>query len=134
MDARAWLLIGGVMVVGMAGQAVAADAPCHHHSHASRPARPPRTPHDAGYPFDLSTHAVPSDTGHYDGYYVGGGSPISGSGPCCREGTFGWDYTGIGSLVRLKWSGGRRYQGGYGSYATEGPKPLEAIHERLHKE
>jgi hypothetical protein len=57
--------------------------------------------------------AVPSDTGHYVGYYVGGGCVRHGRPPAPDEGTWGWDYGGclIHPGIRLLWCdcpGGRR--------------------------
>ena len=125
------------LILWSAGVARSADGPCF--APPPAPATPPpprpRTPADAGYPFCLRDHTAPSDNGHYDGYYIGGGTGRHhGDAPCPHEGTWGWDYTGIGSRVRLNWSHGRRYQGGYGRYATEGPKPIERLKERLHGE
>jgi hypothetical protein len=70
--------------------------------------------------------AVPSDTGHYLGYYVGGGCgrPLKGEQRRADEGTWGWDYQGwlVPRRVMLQWWHGRRSQGGTGAYNTEGPK------------
>jgi hypothetical protein len=73
----------------------------------------------------VSCLAQPSDTGAYDGYYVGGGSPCHGDGPGKEEGTWGWDYPGWcwKSKVALLWSHGR-VQGGTGAYKTDGPQLL----------
>ena len=82
----------------------------------------------AGCPELIRKHAIPSNTRHYGGYYVGGGVPIHGEGPYygdgTDEGTFGWDYFGIAfpKRVVLNWTHGRRYQGGGGVYKTDGPK------------
>ena len=85
----------------------------------------PHTDERAGYPRDLSGHLEPSTTPGGIGYYVGGGVPLS-HGECRQfgEGTWGWDETGchvFGHRNILGWSHGRRYQGGTGSYATDGP-------------
>ena len=116
------------------GLATAADGFCHLHDHTPTPpivARL-RTAHDAGHPWSLRNHTAPSDNGHYDGYIIGGGTGAHGDGPCRHEGTWGWDYTGVASRVRLNWSHGRRYQGGSGTYSTEGPHPIERLKERIH--
>src|SRR5207244_2860803 len=78
----------------------------------------------AGYPQDISCLAAPSDTGHYVGYYVGGGAPCRGDARCPWEGTWGWDSCGliVPKRVMLGWYHGRRYQGGIGSYETAGTK------------
>jgi hypothetical protein len=77
----------------------------------------------AGYPQDVACYAVPSDTGPYVGYSVGGGAPWHGDAPCRDEGTWGWDYHGclVPKNVILGWWHGRRSQGGIGAYRTAGP-------------
>ncbi|MBS0263368.1 MAG: hypothetical protein JSS02_15610 [Planctomycetes bacterium] len=59
----------------------------------------------------------------YAGYYVGGGSVWGGSRGCfagesryANEGTFGMDYAPFYSRVALRWSHGKRYQGGEGQF------------------
>ncbi len=82
----------------------------------------------AGNPSEISRIAKPTDTGHYTGYYVGGGSPGRLGGPKqMYEGTWGWDYQGflLPSRVNLQWYHGLFYQGGTGAYKTDGPKVLE---------
>jgi hypothetical protein len=76
----------------------------------------------AGYPLEVRAHAVPSDTGHYVGYYVGGGAPCRGDARDRDDGTWGWDYGGLllPKRVALGWYHGRRYQGGVGAYRTTG--------------
>jgi hypothetical protein len=78
----------------------------------------------AGCSMLIRSRAIPSNTPHYGGYWVGGGSPLFGDGPAFSEGTFGWDYFGIlfTKRVALNWSHGRRYQGGTGAYKTDGPR------------
>lgn len=87
--------------------------------------------HDrAGCPMSVRPWAVPSNTRFYGGYYVGGGNAYGRGEPRLpNEGTWGWDYGGIwfAKRVILDWTHGRRYQGGTGAYATEGPK-LRASH------
>jgi hypothetical protein len=98
----------------------------------------------AGCPLQVACYAVPSDTGQYIGYYVGGGSALGGTHRYCDEGTWGWDYRGclLPRRVILYWSHWR-YQGGTGAYRTEGPpvpnvpacaaavakKPFQTCHE-----
>lgn len=92
--------------------------------HEARP-KPPRTPHDAGYPRCIAPLAVPRDHGHRIGYYVGGGAHVGGREHSPAEGTWGWDTTGPGGLFpksRLRWTRHDRYQGGGGTYATDRPK------------
>jgi hypothetical protein len=76
----------------------------------------------AGYSQAVSCLAVPTDTGHYVGYRVGGGVPCLGGPPCADDGTWGWDYSGwlFPRHVMLRWTHGRRYQGGVGAYRTTG--------------
>jgi hypothetical protein len=85
----------------------------------------------AGNPQDVAVWAQPSDTGHYDLYPVGGGAARHGGPPGPDEGTWGWDYLGLKlpSLVDLGWYHDR-YQGGGGSYETEGPHLLRKIEDR----
>ena len=47
------------------------------------------------------------------------------------ESTWGWDYPGrcIYSKIDLLWHHGR-YQGGVGSYRTDGPAPVKKFHEK----
>jgi hypothetical protein len=68
--------------------------------------------------------AIQSNTPHYGGYWVGGGVPILGENPTLEEGTFGWDYFGMtfAKRVDLNWTHGRRHQGGFGAYKTDGPR------------
>ena len=77
----------------------------------------------AGWPECLRPRAVPTDTGRYCGYAVGGGAVCFGEGRYLDEGTWGWDYTGIvlRKRVALDWWHGK-YQGGAGQYQTDGPK------------
>jgi hypothetical protein len=85
----------------------------------------------AGYPQTVAPWAHPSDTGHYTGYEVGGGAACGGGPPGPDEGTGGWDYCGLflPSRIILDWFHGK-YQGGGGTYATEGPAPLKKLEER----
>jgi hypothetical protein len=78
----------------------------------------------AGCAMLVRSRAIPSNTRHYGGYYVGGGLSIKGDGPFLNEGTFGWDYFGIlfTKRIDLGWSHGRHYQGGTGAYRTDGPR------------
>ena len=88
----------------------------------------PNTDERAGYPRSLGHHLEPSNTVTGIGYYVGGGVPIGnahGQSAARRpdEGTWGWDETGRSRFrhrVILGWSHGRKYQGGTGSYDTDG--------------
>jgi hypothetical protein len=81
----------------------------------------------AGCAMHIRAHAIPTNTPHYGGYWVGGGVPLVGDNPTLEEGTFGWDYFGMTfrKRVALNWTHGRRHQGGFGAYQTDGP--------RLHK-
>jgi hypothetical protein len=89
----------------------------------------PHTDERAGYPRELADHLAPSNTDGGIGYYVGGGVPLGHRFGDTRirrrdEGTWGWDETGMPHFrkrVILGWSHGRRYQGGTGGYAVDGP-------------
>ena len=75
--------------------------------------------------------AIPAESRHNFGYYVGGGalSRKRGEQPSEIDGTWGWDYRGwIIPRVDLLWWHGRRYQGGSGSYQTDGPRLPELQH------
>jgi hypothetical protein len=80
--------------------------------------------HLSGCPITVRPRAIPSNTRHYGGYWVGGSLPIFGDDPTLEEGTFGWDYFGVlfTKRVDLRFSHGRRYQGGSGQYKTDGPR------------
>ncbi len=105
-------LIGMVLIGGIAR---AEEAPC----------LPSHTFQRAGNPQIVACYAVPSDTGAYIGYQVGGGCPFKkcGEHPTPQEGTWGWDYHGrcLKRNVFLRWWHGRCDQGGTGAYATEKP-------------
>ncbi len=76
--------------------------------------------------------AVPSDTGRYAGYYVGGGSPFHGDPRGPGEGVWGWDYSGacVWPRIALWWNHGRLYQGGTGAYRTDGPRLIQEHQEK----
>ena len=85
----------------------------------------------SGYSGQTAAWAVPSDTGRYVGYTVGGGSPFRGDAPLPYEGIWGWDYSGfhLRPRITLLWNHGRFYQGGTGAYKTDGPR-LPEEHEK----
>ena len=117
MNSRLFVFgVGIAAIVPLAAQADPADSACDQ-------AR-------AGNPRESPRFAMPSDTGRYIGYWVGGGCamPHKAEPPTCYEGTWGWDFTGgwFQRRVELGWWHGRRYQGGVGAYKTEGPRFLEA--------
>lgn len=143
---RVAALIGGVGLAGLLPVPLAfggehehehGHGPAHNHHQPFLEARPP-LPHThemAGYPLCVSPLAHPTNTDRYRGGYVGGGTHHGGHGRCAQEGTWGWDYVGLrphGARIFNNWSHGRRFQGGYGKYATEGPKPLEHLKESIH--
>jgi hypothetical protein len=82
-------------------------------------------PCEPSSPPGIARWAIPSDTGRYVGYYVGGGCPryLRANPPGPDDGTWGWDYQGgfFRRNVILGWWHGRRYQGGTGAYKTDGP-------------
>ncbi len=97
------------------------------------------TMHRAGYPQSIACWAVPSDTGAYCGYPVGGGCSCHHFGrlpnPQC-DGTWGWDYCGrcFARKVFLLWWCNPHEQGGRGQYQPEGPNFVEQCHDKHHPE
>jgi hypothetical protein len=83
----------------------------------------------AGNPQCISPLAKPTESPHEEGYYVGGGARVKshhGEERRCHEGVWGTDYRGlvIPKHTNLNWWHGHRYQGGVGSYRTDGPRVL----------
>ena len=80
----------------------------------------------AGWPHCISRWARPSYGCHESGCYVGDGPPFHGDSRCAHEGTWGWDYHGrlFTKSIWLGWHHGRREQGGYGAYKSDGPHIL----------
>lgn len=83
----------------------------------------------AGDPQRISPLAKPTESPHEEGYYVGGGAREKsrrGEERRRNEGVWGTDYTGliIPKHTNLNWWHGSRYQGGVGSYGTDGPRVL----------
>jgi hypothetical protein len=80
---------------------------------------------EAGCPRHIACWAIPSDTGKYTVYRIGGGCPFpcQAQPPLPHEGTWGWDYIGrwLPHNVILGWWHDRLYQGGSGAYRTDGP-------------
>ncbi len=123
------LVLGSVLVAAMARggppfQAPAAEDETHEPWNV-----PNHTLQKAGYPNHIACWAAPSETHSYVGYYVGGGDPCGGRYPAPNEGTWGWDYQGcvFQRHVFLKWW--HAYQGGFGSYRTNGPHIFKHIAE-----
>jgi hypothetical protein len=139
MSRRSWNVIGpGLLglLVNPWGQAILADDHEHSHQHVKSTQATPHPMSQAGYPQEVSPISMESYNQHYNGGFIGGGKGgHGGHEPCLNEGTWGWDYNlfrPMSSRIFLKWSHGRHYQGGTGSYATDGPKPLEHITETIH--
>ena len=137
MDCRSWVVVGiasvGLLASPM-GRVVSAGEHVHHRPKSTQPT--PHTVEQAGFPQEVSCIAKKSYGPHYSGGYVGGGTSFGGTGRCGHQGTFGWDYTPFSPLtsrIFLNWSSGRRVQGGFGAYKTDGPKPVERVHERFHE-
>jgi hypothetical protein len=111
---------------GFLGAALAAAPPDEVPADPSAPALSVLPCPGAGGPPAVRPHAHPSDSGHYFGYYVGGGAPCGrGDYPHPDEGTWGWDYGGLlcfPNRVFLHWWHGCRQQGGTGGYKTDGPR------------
>ncbi len=82
--------------------------------------------HRAGHPERVSWLARPSETPKYGGGWIGGGTAVGGDPRTLQEGTWGWDYAGYLAPARiwLRWSHGRRDQGGIGAYKIDGPNLL----------
>ena len=85
----------------------------------------------AGNPERISPLAKPAESPHEEGYYVGGGArerSRSSEERRINEGVWGTDYTGlvIPKHTNLRWWHGSRYQGGTGSYPTDGPRVLHS--------
>ncbi len=80
----------------------------------------------------MARWAVPSDTGRYTGYWVGGGSAFHGDPREPTEGVWGWDYSGACFVPRIArwWNHGRYYQGGPGAYRPDGPRFIEEHKEK----
>jgi hypothetical protein len=118
---KSWIVGSALLLASVAGCAVCGDG---HHQAISPEER-------TGHPYEVSCIAHPSDTGHYIGYEVGGGSARCGEGPSECEGTWGWDYSGLWlpSRVALDWFHGKE-QGGYGAYKIDGPRPIEEFDHR----
>jgi hypothetical protein len=139
MSRRSWITIGSVLlgILTLAGnQPVQADDQQHSHKHVKSTVATPHTMKQAGYPQEVSIISMESYNQHYRGGLIGGGKGGHGAHtPSLSEGTWGWDYNlfrPLSSRIFLGWTHGRRYQGGSGSYATDGPKPLEHITETIH--
>src|SRR5262249_50245999 len=70
----------------------------------------------------IAPWAIPSDTGHSVGSYIGGGClfPRKAEPRLPEDGTWGWDYQGwFPRRVILGWWHGRKFQGGTGAYKTD---------------
>jgi hypothetical protein len=78
----------------------------------------------SGCPQTVRRWAIPSTLANqYSGGYVGGGVPCLGESRYVDEGTWAIDYDGLlHKHVWLRWTHGRRYQGGTTGYQTDGPK------------
>jgi hypothetical protein len=134
-------LVVSILAAGGVSRAQGPTAKCprvwhRFHKEGTPPAGKPRfIPHTdqrAGHPRTLAKHIEPSTTPGGIGYYAGGGVAL-GRGHSRRrdEGTWGWDETGRERLrhrVVLRWSQGRKYQGGTGSYPTDGHVPPDFIY------
>jgi hypothetical protein len=88
------------------------------------------------YVLPVARWARPSNTGAYDGGYVGGGCACAGEARAPHEGTWGWDYIGccFSRRVFLNWYHCGRYQGGIGAYEANGPSLPELPKLRKHED
>lgn len=125
------LLIAGVLVcssamgAGHTRQLPAKTAKTSKRSGQSPPAQP--VLFTGGVPYEVGLFAKPTYTFEYGYGWVGGGAPTWRGGPRrANEGVWGRDYVGVAYLRRVwpNWWHNGRYQGGPGSYTTEGPKLL----------
>ena len=122
---RRLVVLVGVMAVG--SFAYGGDGPFHRGERGTPPPGKrrdiPHTHERAGYPLCLRGHVQPTMTPSVRGYYVGGGTAVHGDCRGAHDGTWGFDDTGFPAWmtprVRLRWSHGRRYQGGTGAYETD---------------
>jgi hypothetical protein len=98
---------------------------CNPQSAIHNPQLVPDRYQQTGCPRNVAWWAIPSDTGKYTMYRVGGGCPVPhlAEGPFPCEGTWGWDYIGrlLPHNVILGWWHGLCFQGGVGAYQTDGP-------------
>ncbi len=110
------LLLASVLLAAFVAPLSADEQPCENCERINRHAR-------AGWPQCVSQWARPSYGCHESGCYVGGGAPVHGDCRCSHEGTWGWDYHGrlFTKRIWLGWHHGRRQQGGYGAYKSDGP-------------
>lgn len=118
------LVLGGLASI-VAGRAAEAGHFFHRQRGTPPPGRPRVIEHTharAGFPLQISPHAKPTYTPSYISSYVGGGAACRGEPRRVEEGTWGRDYMGscIPRNVWLRWSHGRLYQGGTGSYEPDG--------------
>ena len=95
----------------------------HISDRAAERAKQPRPCPACEYVQRISPLARPSNSPRQCGYYVGGGAAKGGQPRSLHEGTWGWDYAGLvfPKWIQLDWWHGRRYQGGGGTYKTDGP-------------
>jgi len=94
--------------------AAADDAPC------------PDSHRRAGNPQEVSRFAASRYREAFTGGQVGGGC-LFRKGECAGEpqGTWGWDYVGLGrrpGRIFLGWCGDRKHQEPAAKYATDGPR------------
>ena len=80
-----------------------------------------------GNPQCVSRFARPTESPHEEGYSIGGGArerSVASGERRVTEGVWGTDYAGliIPKHTHLRWWHGERYQGGTGSYQTDGPR------------
>jgi hypothetical protein len=136
-----WLLLSGLVLLGLGGAAARAQEGCSTGEWLPwwkrlfikrDPGRlyygrggPPHTFDQTGHPDEISKCARPSETPNYFGYYVGGGCAFHGGPPGPAEGTWGWDYAGLCFHCKrlvLNWC--HRCKGGAygGPYRIDGPK------------
>lgn len=80
----------------------------------------------------VGNHAVPGKSQYESGGYIGGGKLVHGEGRGVQDGTFGWDYTGLGrrpGRIFLGWFNDSPKQGKpvLPRYNSDGPRVTDVF-------
>lgn len=121
------------LVLGMfCGLAVRAEAVEWFPQRKAEEATPLGRHERAGSPTHVAWYARQTHGSDYAVGYTGGGLPLPrfARSRTVEEGVWGRDYAGFGyhRRVWLNWSLYGRPQGYGGTYKTDGPRPIEAVH------
>jgi len=122
------ILLTVVAVLGVAGLAGAQENKLLPHRSTAGPQD--HTMERAGQPRQLSHFAKPGIEKHEGPGLIGGGKLIHGDGPVAYDGTFGWDYQGLGwrpGRVFLGWAHDRKHQPKMGPYRTDTHKVPDVV-------